>query len=117
MLVSKIRVKESRLKKDLLDLARFGREENGGLMRSPFSAAVREARRWFKDRMREAGLHVREDEAANLIGRLNSTQGPSDEPCVATGSHIDAVPHGGKFDGALGICAGLEAIRAIQESG
>ena len=117
MLVSKIRVKESRLKKDLLDLARFGREENGGLMRSALSAADREARRWFKDRMREAGLHVREDEAANLIGRLNSTQGPSDEPCVATGSHIDAVPHGGKFDGALGICAGLEAIRSIQESG
>lgn len=115
--ISKIRVKESRLKKDLLDLATFGGEENGGLMRSALSTVDMEARRWFKDRMREAGLHVREDEAANLIGRFNSNLGPADGPCVATGSHIDAVPHGGKFDGALGICAGLEAIRAIQESG
>ncbi|MCX5907828.1 MAG: hydantoinase/carbamoylase family amidase, partial [Deltaproteobacteria bacterium] len=67
--------------------------------------------------MEEAGLRVREDEAANIIGRLDPKEGPADGPCIATGSHIDAVPHGGKFDGALGVCASLEALRAIRESG
>ena len=41
----------------------------------------------------------------------------ADSPCIAFGSHSDAVPNGGKFDGALGICAGLEAVRAIREGG
>ncbi len=86
-------------------------------MRPALSDADVEARRWFKDRMSEAGLRVREDAAANIIGRLDPTAGSADAPCIALGSHIDAVLHGGRFDGALGICAGLEAIRAIRESG
>ncbi|MBW2307878.1 MAG: Zn-dependent hydrolase [Deltaproteobacteria bacterium] len=114
---SAIKVKEDRLRKDLLDLARFGEEPDGGIMRTALSDADLEARRWFQARMREAGLRVHEDAAANIIGRLDPAAGPTDAPCIAVGSHIDAVPHGGRFDGALGICAGLEAIRAIRESG
>lgn len=112
-----IQVQLDRLRKDLLDLARYGQEPDGGMMRTGLSDADLDARRWFRSRMKEAGLHVREDIAANIIGRLDPTEGPTDGPCIGIGSHIDAVPHGGKFDGALGICGGLEAIRAIRESG
>jgi len=114
--VSKIRVREDRLRKDLLELARYGEEQDGGVMRTALSDADMEARCWFKDRMSEAGLRVREDAAANIIGRLDPMADSADTPCIAMGSHIDTVPHGGRFDGALGICGGLEAIRAIRES-
>jgi len=115
--LSAIKVRESRLRKDLLELARYGEDPGGGLKRTALSEADLKARLWFKERMGEAGLRVREDAAANLIGRLVPTGGSVEGPCIATGSHIDTVPQGGKFDGALGICAGLEALRAIQESG
>ncbi len=115
--ISAIRVQEGRLRKDLEDLGKFGEASGGGMVRTALSDADLEARRWFKRRMEESGLRVREDAAANIIGRMNPTSGPAEGPCIATGSHIDAVLHGGKFDGALGICASLEALRAIRESG
>ena len=115
--ISAIRVQEGRLRKDLEDLGKFGEASDGGMVRTALSDADLEARRWFKGRMEESGLRVREDAAANIIGRMNPTSGPAEGPCIATGSHIDAVLHGGKFDGALGICASLEALRAIRESG
>ena len=56
--------------------------------------------------MREAGLEVEVDEARNLIGRTA-------EPRVWTGSHLDSVPFGGKFDGALGVVAAIEAVERV----
>ena len=56
--------------------------------------------------MREAGLEVEVDEAGNLIGRTA-------EPRVWTGSHLDSVPFGGKFDGALGVVAAIEAVERV----
>ncbi|MGZ8696825.1 MAG: M20/M25/M40 family metallo-hydrolase [Gaiellaceae bacterium] len=56
--------------------------------------------------MREAGLEVEVDDAGNLIGRTA-------EPSVWTGSHLDSVPHGGKFDGALGVVAAIEAVERV----
>jgi acetylornithine deacetylase/succinyl-diaminopimelate desuccinylase-like protein len=60
------------------------------------------ARRW----MQEAGLETEVDDAGNLIGR-------TDTPSVWTGSHLDSVPNGGKFDGALGVVAALEAVERV----
>jgi allantoate deiminase len=59
--------------------------------------------------MREAGLEPRVDEAGNLIGRRG-------EPRVWTGSHLDTVPNGGKFDGALGVVAGIEAAQRLPDA-
>jgi hydantoinase/carbamoylase family amidase len=111
------KINASRLRADLFRLGQFGEEPDGGIMREALSQADREARAWFKERMKDAGMEVREDEAANIIGRLHPHRGTGQGPCIAVGSHIDAVPHGGKFDGAAGLCAALEALRAIQESG
>ncbi|HEX6664927.1 MAG TPA: M20/M25/M40 family metallo-hydrolase, partial [Gaiellaceae bacterium] len=53
--------------------------------------------------MRQAGLEVEVDPAGNLIGRAGDAR-------IWTGSHLDSVPQGGKFDGALGVVAGIEAV-------
>jgi acetylornithine deacetylase/succinyl-diaminopimelate desuccinylase-like protein len=61
--------------------------------------------------MEEAGLEVEVDERGNVVGRLPGLQ--PELPEVWTGSHLDSVPDGGRFDGALGVVAGLEAVRAV----
>jgi acetylornithine deacetylase/succinyl-diaminopimelate desuccinylase-like protein len=72
--------------------------------------ACRLAVGWFE----QAGLEVEVDERGNLVGRL---RGRSPElPEVWTGSHLDSVPEGGRFDGALGVVAGLAAVEAIGQS-
>ena len=114
---SRIHIRKSRLREDLSDLSRFGKEPGGGVARTALSIADLEARRWFQKKMREAGLKTLEDGAANLIGRLELWKGGPEGPCIAIGSHIDTVSHGGRFDGALGSCGALEAVRAIRESG
>ena len=58
--------------------------------------------------MREAGLEVEVDRAGNLLGRLHGRR--PELPEVWTGSHLDTVPSGGRFDGALGVVGGLEAV-------
>ncbi|MDO8212628.1 hydantoinase/carbamoylase family amidase [Conexibacter sp. CPCC 206217] len=63
--------------------------------------------------MAEAGLTVQRDGAGNVIGRLPGTR--PQLPEVWTGSHLDTVPAGGRFDGALGVVAGIEAVAALRE--
>jgi acetylornithine deacetylase/succinyl-diaminopimelate desuccinylase-like protein len=67
------------------------------------------ARRWLE----EAGLEVEVDVAGNLFGRTAGTD-PGSVPAVWTGSHLDTVPQGGKFDGALGVVAAIEAVERAR---
>lgn len=94
---------------DLNALAAFGGEAGGGVSRTAFSPSFTAAQSWLAGRMSEAGLAVRIDAAGNLIGR----HGPPG-PAVLCASHIDSVPQGGRFDGALGVLAGLEAFRSLK---
>jgi acetylornithine deacetylase/succinyl-diaminopimelate desuccinylase-like protein len=64
--------------------------------------------------MEEAGLEVEMDQRGNVVGRLRGTA--PELPEVWTGSHLDSVPEGGRFDGALGVAAGLEAVQAVGRS-
>ncbi|HMB18603.1 MAG TPA: Zn-dependent hydrolase, partial [Gaiellaceae bacterium] len=64
--------------------------------------------------MEEAGLEVEVDERGNVVGRLLGSR--PELPEVWTGSHLDSVPSGGRFDGALGVVAGLEAVAAVGPS-
>jgi acetylornithine deacetylase/succinyl-diaminopimelate desuccinylase-like protein len=64
--------------------------------------------------MEEAGLEVEVDERGNLVGRLRGTK--PQLPEAWTGSHLDSVPSGGRFDGVLGVVAGLEAVSAVGQS-
>jgi beta-ureidopropionase / N-carbamoyl-L-amino-acid hydrolase len=108
-----MRVDGDRLRADLETLGGFGRNADGGVDRASYSPADREARAWLAERSRQAGLDYREDAIGNAFIRLD---GP-DAPPVWTGSHIDAVPNGGAFDGALGVIAGLECVRRLAEEG
>ena len=105
-----IRIDIDRLKRDLEELGRIGRDEHGGVNRPSFSPADLEARAWLRKKIEEAGLCYRQDGAGNQFGRLECAG-----KTVMAGSHIDTVPNGGMFDGAVGVLAALEAARRIVE--
>lgn len=94
------------------ELGTIGALPEGGLFRPVYSPAWLEARERLAAWMRAAGLHVRGDAVGNLFGRLEAE---ADGPVVLTGSHFDTVKQGGKFDGALGVLAGLVALRLLRE--
>jgi allantoate deiminase len=82
-----------------------------GANRPGFSAAEQEACELAASWMRKAGLEVDWDDAGNLFGRLRGER--PELPEVWTGSHLDSVPQGGRFDGPLGVLAGMEAVGRI----
>jgi len=109
-----LRVDGERLLRDLADLARIGQDPAGGISRTAFSPADARAREWYRDRCAEAGLALELDGLGNMVAGRPDTSGVA---AVWTGSHIDSVPRGGAFDGALGTVAALECVRRIAESG
>jgi ureidoglycolate amidohydrolase len=110
-----IPVNEQRIAAELETLARYSAGPLPGLTRIVFSDADREARQWFKQLCSDANLNVREDAAGNTFATwLGSDPTLS---VVGTGSHIDAIPNSGSYDGTVGVLGGLEAIRALQDSG
>jgi beta-ureidopropionase / N-carbamoyl-L-amino-acid hydrolase len=107
-----LRIDLGRLRADIEALAAIGRDPTGGISRPAWSPSHEEARAWLVGRLRDAGLAPRVDPAGNIFGRLGEGT-----PVVLTGSHIDTVPRGGPLDGALGVLAGLECLRAVAASG
>lgn len=109
-----LRIDLDRLMADLEALNRFGTAPGRpGINRPSYSAEDMAARRWLMDRMAAAGLTVRMDAVGNVVGRWTVGAGKP----VLVGSHTDTVPDGGRFDGALGVVAALEAVRTLQEAG
>jgi allantoate deiminase len=93
-------------------LGTIGSQAGGGIIRPVYSPTWQEARRQLAAWMAEAGLEVREDAVGNLFGRL---RGSDDTHTILTGSHIDTVKLGGKYDGALGVLSALATLRALRE--
>ncbi len=114
-MIEALRVQEDRLLADLENLAGIGATPEGGVHRPALSAADLEARHWLMARAAEAGLETYIDGAGNVSAVLRS--GVADARTVLCGSHLDSVPQGGRFDGALGVVAALEALRVIKEAG
>ncbi len=107
-----VRINFARLRNDLETLGNIGRTPEGGVWRSSFSEADMEARRWYLRRLEEAALQHWVDAAGNIYARVGDGS-----PAVIAGSHLDSVPNGGRFDGALGVMAALECLRSIKEDG
>jgi len=108
-------IDSNRLTAELETLAAISEVEPPAVTRVVFSAADLRARKYVKSLCAAAGLSVREDAVGNTFARWLGTDDAL--PGVATGSHIDAIPNAGRYDGTVGVLGGLEAIRALQLSG
>ena len=123
-------VNMSRMRADLVSLSSIGRLTGGGITRTSFSADDLSARQWYQARCAQAGLALRTDGIGNMFaeargsgsagagsggsggGLAGSGPGPA---AVWSGSHLDTVPDGGAFDGAVGAVAALECVRRLAE--
>ena len=110
-----IAVDRDRLLSEIEALALISEAEPPVVTRIVFTPSDLKARGWIRARCAEAGLAVREDAVGNTFARWNGSD-PS-ASVVGTGSHIDAIPNAGQYDGVVGVLGGLEAIRALQRSG
>ncbi len=110
-----LRVDPARLEQRIEKLAEYGKTPDGGVNRVAFSDADIQSRQYIIALMKEAGLMTRIDEAGNIIGRLEGTDSALSP--IVFGSHTDTVPHGGKFDGAVGILGAIECVQVLAENG
>ena len=108
-------VNQNRLLGELHHLAMFSDVPAPAVTRIVFSPVDLEARAYVKSLAVKSGFEVREDAVGNTFARW-AGENPT-EPAVGTGSHIDAIPHSGRYDGTVGVLGGLEAMRALRESG
>jgi N-carbamoyl-L-amino-acid hydrolase len=114
-LLPNLAIDPRRLWDTLMDTARFGGTPKGGIRRLTLSDEDKQVRDWFKAACEQLGCTVTIDEVGNMFarrpGRDNSL------PPIAMGSHLDTQPTGGKFDGVLGVLAGLEVLRTLHDAG
>jgi len=104
-----------RLMAELAALAHISEAEPPVVTRVVYGGADLRARAYVNELCRAAGLTIREDAVGNTFARWQGSE--PDLAAVATGSHIDAIPNAGAYDGTVGVLGGLEAIRALQSSG
>ncbi len=109
-----MQINGERLKANLIELSRIGyNDSNRGIYRPGFSDADMQSRQWLQEKVRKLGWDTYMDGAGNVFFG-NQTL---DKPAVLMGSHIDTVPAGGMFDGALGVMAALEVLQTIEDEG
>src|SRR5215467_6885688 len=108
-----IRIDGDRLWQSLMELAKIGATEKGGVCRLALTDLDRQARDLFRQWGEAAGCTITVDKMGNIFARR---PGKDDSLApVMTGSHIDTQPTGGKFDGNYGVMAGLEVIRTLND--
>jgi ureidoglycolate amidohydrolase len=110
-----IEIKPNRVIEELATLATISEADPPAVTRVVYSDADCRARAWFTSLCEQAGLHVRTDAVGNTFVRWTGAE--PELPAIGTGSHIDAIPFAGGYDGTVGVLGGLEAIRALKESG
>jgi N-carbamoyl-L-amino-acid hydrolase len=112
--LSQLRIDEKRFRRDFDELSEFGKTSHGEVNRPALSPAHLAARSWLRKKIEQVGLEFRQDGAGNHSAFLAC--GPLTAPSMLIGSHLDSVPTGGKYDGALGVLAGLEVLRCLQQA-
>lgn len=112
--MSNHRINGDRLITRLDALAAIGATPEGGCRRLALSNEDKAGRDWLCAQMTALGIEVKVDAIGNIVGIL---RGQEAGPAVIMGSHIDTVATGGRFDGALGVVAGLEVIASLRDLG
>ncbi len=111
---SSLRINSDRMLDAFNQLASIGATADSGVDRPSFSEAHLAARKWFREHIESSGFEFCTDGAGNHSAFL-----PCDDPNAPTlilGSHLDSVPNGGRFDGALGVMAALEVLKTVREN-
>jgi allantoate deiminase len=98
---------------DLETAAGIGADPRGGVSRFAWTPELARANEWLMQRLAELGLEVELDPAGNVLGRWQAGA----RKAVLLGSHLDTVPNGGRFDGALGVLAALDVVRRLKAEG
>jgi N-carbamoyl-L-amino-acid hydrolase len=112
-LSTNIRINSDRLWDSLMELAKIGATDKGGVRRLALTDLDKQARDLFVAWGKQAGCSISVDKMGNIFARR---PGKDDSlPPVMTGSHIDTQPSGGKFDGNYGVMAGLEVLRTLND--
>src|SRR5262245_3166029 len=111
----KIEIDQRRLQSEIDELAQITEAEPPVVTRVVFSPADLRARAWLAAKCRDAHLSIRTDAVGNTFARWQGSEAAGS--AVGTGSHIDAIPNAGKYDGVVGVLGGLEAMRALQRAG
>jgi N-carbamoyl-L-amino-acid hydrolase len=114
MKAENLRIDSDRLRARLAELADVGATDEGGCCRLALTDEDRAGRDLVRGWMFEAGLDVRVDPIGNIFGYR---AGSEDAAPVMTGSHIDTVRTGGRYDGCLGVLAGIEVMRTLEAAG
>lgn len=109
-----VAIDEKRLIRELEELAAFSEAPAPAVTRVVFTDIDLKARAYVKSLCAGAGLTLREDPIGNMFARWHGSDAAL--PAIGTGSHIDAIPNAGRYDGTVGVLGGLEAIRALQQS-
>jgi len=107
-------VNAKRIELNITKLAEFGETSEGGVHRVAYSEDDVQARKYIITLMEAAGLDVRIDAAGNILGSREGSENYL--PPILSGSHIDTVPHGGKYDGAVGVLSAIECVRILMEN-
>jgi len=115
MAMRNMRIKGGRLFASLMEMAEIGATPKGGCCRLALTDLDKQARDLFVGWCADAGCTVRIDAVGNIFARRPGRD--NGLPPVMAGSHLDTQPTGGKFDGVLGVLAGLEVVRTLNDHG
>jgi len=112
-MTQQLSINADRMLESFNQLALIGTTAEGGVNRPTFSEAHLAARKWFREEVERSGLEFCTDGAGNHSALLTFEHSRT----LLLGSHLDSVPQGGRFDGALGVMSALEVLRTIKENG
>lgn len=113
-MTNELRINGQRLWDSIMEMAKIGATKNGGSHRLTLSDEDKVGRDLFASWCEDAGLTMSVDEFGDMFARRDGTDNSQDP--VGMGSHLDTQPYGGRFDGVLGVLAGLEVIRTLNEN-
>ena len=115
MTTQNLQIDGQRLWDSLMETARIGATQKGGICRLTVTDLDRQVRDWFAEKCKALGCSVTVDEVGNMFALRPGRR--QDLRPIAIGSHLDTQPTGGKFDGVLGVLGGLEVLRTLHDRG